>query len=375
MGAGGNGVVRATEKGFMNRQHAPPPRSRSGVADYAVTLGRDLAKFGAPGVDLYHLGNNALHAEIYGMALRKPGVIVLHDAVLHHFLLGQLTREKYVDEFVYNYGEWRRDLAQELWEARGSSGVDSRYFRYPMLKRIMANARAVITHNAGAAEMAREHGDAGTPIHIIPHFIEAGPAPDHADTARFRERLGVAQGTRLFGMFGYLRETKRVAPTIRAFLRLNAVRPNTALLLAGEAVSGDLRRLLESEARHPAIHRLPHLSAEDLAVAAAAVDCCVNLRYPAAGETSGIAMRLMGIGKPVIMSAGPESAGLPKGAWLPVSQGIAEGAELFEHMMVVTEFPRMGRDIGIEARRHVLGRHALSAVAQEYWRVMCAAAS
>jgi hypothetical protein len=77
----------------------------------------------------------------------------------------------------------------------------------------------------------------------------------------------------------------------------------------------------------------------------------------------------------VIMSAGPECAGLPKGAWLPVSQGIAEGAELFEHMMVVTEFPQMGRDIGIEARRHVLGRHALSAVAQEYWRVMCAAAS
>ena len=29
----------------------------------------------------------------------------------NHFFLGQLTRRAYVDEFVYNYGEWNRALA------------------------------------------------------------------------------------------------------------------------------------------------------------------------------------------------------------------------------------------------------------------------
>ena len=85
----------------------------------------------------------------------------------------------------------------------------------------------------------------------------------------------------MFGIFGYLRETKRVLPCIGAFRRLNAVRPDTALLIAGEVVSGDLDRLLASEALTPlSIDSVISPNANFL-IAAAAVDCCLNLRYPA----------------------------------------------------------------------------------------------
>jgi hypothetical protein len=107
-------------------------------------------------VALYHLGNNPLHREIYRRALAEPGVVVLHDAVLHHFFLGALDRAAYIDEFVYNYGEWHRGLAREdLWRARASSGFDRRYFDYPMLKRIAERSRAVVVHNPAAARMVR----------------------------------------------------------------------------------------------------------------------------------------------------------------------------------------------------------------------------
>ena len=39
---------------------------------------------------------------------------MLHDAVLNHFFLGQLTEAAYVDEFVYNYGEWNRALGTRI---------------------------------------------------------------------------------------------------------------------------------------------------------------------------------------------------------------------------------------------------------------------
>jgi len=102
------------------------PPARTGVADYAAALEAELRRHGrvkmAPGVPpgpcdvtLYHLGNNALHAEIYRRALERPGVVTLHDAVLHHFLLGQLDEAGYIGEFVYNYGEWNRGLAREMW--------------------------------------------------------------------------------------------------------------------------------------------------------------------------------------------------------------------------------------------------------------------
>ena len=352
--------------------HAPPPGSRSGIADYAETLRREIAGLSSdtPDTNLYHLGNNNLHAEIYRQALATPGVIVLHDAVLHHFLLGHLTRELYIEEFVYNYGEWRRPIAESLWAERSSSGVDPRYFGFPLLKRIVGSSRAVIVHNPGAAALVRGHALPDKPIHIVPHFFEPAPEPDPAGIALFRQRIGAGQGTTLFGIFGYLRETKRILPCLAAFHRLHAANPNTALLLAGTAGSNSLQRLLDSEAVHPAIFRLGHLTDQDLTLAGSAIDCCLNLRYPAAGETSGIAIRMMGLGKPVIVTAGQENSAFPPAVCLKVASGLAESAELFDYMVMVAKFHRIAKDVGGEARRHILAHQSLPSAAREYWKIL-----
>jgi glycosyltransferase involved in cell wall biosynthesis len=330
-----------------------------------MVIERDAAR---ADVHLYHLGNNQLHAGIYARALETPGIVVLHDAVLHHFMLGALSPEQYVDEFVYNYGEWSRHIGEELWRERAASAVDPRYFRYPMLRRAVENARAVVVHNPGAAALAREHGARG--LHVVTHFFQPREIADAAATERFRQSMGVAPGTLLFGIFGYLRETKRVVPCIHAFRRLHAVRPETALLIAGEVVSGDLSRLLAMEAAHPAIYRLGHLSDADFRVAAAAVDCCLNLRYPAAGETSGIAIRLMGIGRPVIATEGPETVDIPEAACLRVPPGEDEGAALFDQMALMAGFPEVRRRVGAEAAKHIRAHHALRNAANLYWQII-----
>jgi glycosyltransferase involved in cell wall biosynthesis len=212
--------------------------------------------------------------------------------------------------------------------------------------------------------MAAAHG--ARQVHTIPHFFEPVPLPDHAETARFRERIGAGQGTVLFGIFGYLRETKRIATCIRAFRTMHAARPNTALLLAGEAVSADLKRLLLAESPHPAILRMGHLNEQELLTAAAAVDCCLNLRSPAAGETSGIAIRLMGFGKPVILTDCPENSVIPQSACLRVSPGLPESDELYSQMSLVTEFPHIAKEIGAAARRHILEQHSIESCAAAY---------
>lgn len=360
--------------------HAPAPGSRSGVADYAETLKRALERLGpvtsaGEGADLhlYHLGNNRLHADIYAEALANPGVIVLHDAVLHHFMLGTLSHEEYMSEWIYNYGEWRRDLGEELWRDRARSAFDPRYFRFPMLRRVLERSRGVIVHNPGAAAIAKQEGAMN--ITVIPHFCEFSEAPDSAHAALFRNRIGVSQRAVLFGIFGYLREPKRVLPCIRAFQRLHAIRPQTALLLAGQSVSPDLDRALRTEGDHPSIHRLGHLSESDFMIAAAAVDCCLNLRYPGVGETSGIAIRLMGMARPVAVTDNAENSAFPDTAVLRVTAGVAESAELFQHILLVAEFPRIARDIGDEARAHIHEYHALEPVARRYWEALCAARS
>ncbi len=328
-------------------------------------------------IHIYHLGNNRLHGDVYARALTTPGVAVLHDAVLHHFLLGALSKEQYIAEWIYNYGEWRRGLGVELWRERACASVDPRYFQFPMLRRIIERSPVVIVHNPGAAAMA--FGQGAKHVVVIPHFCETGEAPDAAslvaDAARFREKIGVGPGARLFGIFGYLREPKRVLPCIKAFRRLHAVRPETALLLAGEVVSKDLERILRNEVPHPAIRRLGRLNERDFQAAATAVDCCLNLRYPGAGESSGIAVRLMGLAKPVIVTDNAENSDFPPATVLRVSPGIAEAEELFHHMLLVTTFAEVAREIGSQARLHIGQRHALDQVARQYWETLCAAAS
>jgi len=344
--------------------HAPPVTVRTGVADYAHRL---LPALGNSGVNLYHLGNNHLHNEIYTRALAEPGVAVLHDAVLHHFLLGRLARDEYIAEFVHNYGEWKRPLAEELWDARASSGVNPRYFNFPMIRRVVERSKAVIVHNAGAAEIVKAHG--GLNVYVIPHFYEQAPV-DGAAVVYFRERAGIPQTAKLFGIFGYLRETKRIASSLTAFQRLRAVDSNAHLLIAGEPVSADLARMLAAEGAAHGIHRMGHLTDDELNIAAAAIDCCLNLRYPAAGETSGIAIRMMGIGKPVIMSRGPETSGLPEYAWLGVTPGPGEIEELLLQMSLVARLPGLARDIGEQAKRYIAEHHSLANVAGMYRAVL-----
>ena len=163
MGPRGHRAIRPAPETVTRNYHAPPPGSPTGVADYAESLRRALEPYGPLPVPLYHLGNNRLHTEIYRRALEEPGVIVLHDAVLHHFLLGTLTREQYIEEFVHNYSEWKRHLAEELWAGRASSAVDLRYFQFPLLRRVVEQSRAVIVHNPGAGAIAQSHGARNSP--------------------------------------------------------------------------------------------------------------------------------------------------------------------------------------------------------------------
>ncbi|HVN02814.1 MAG TPA: glycosyltransferase [Bryobacteraceae bacterium] len=358
--------------------YAPLPPARTGVADYAAALLAALRPYGAvepnarrADIALYHLGNNQLHSAIYGRALAHPGVVVLHDAVLHHFFLGALDRTAYIDEFVYNYGEWHRSLAEDLWNARASSGFDNRYFDFPMLKRIAERSRAVVVHNPAAARMVREHAPAATVIQI-PHLALPRDLPPDWEAIRLRDSLGVSTSATLFGAFGYLRESKRLFAILRAFARLRRQRPDAHLLVAGSFVSSDLARAAAPLLHAPGIVRMPFLPERDFWRAARAVDACINLRYPAAGETSGISIRLMSAARPVLLTAAEENSCYPPAACLRIDPGLAEEDSLFRHMFLLTSWKACAGEIGQRASVHIVEHHQANRIAEQYWNLLCA---
>lgn len=353
--------------------HSPLPPARTGVADYSAALltalgrraGVSVNASDGAAIDLYHIGNNQLHAEIYRRALDRPGVVVLHDAVLHHFLLGFLDQAAYGEEFVHNYGEWTRDLAGALWRSRTRSAQDPRYFRYPMLRRIIEASRAVVVHNPAAAAIAMHHGP-GARIVEIPHLFAPPAQPPPAEAMRLRQRLGVAPEVVLFGVFGHLRESKRLMPTLRAFERVRRAGPRCALLVAGDFASADLARAVAPELTKAGVVRAGYLPEFEFWLHAAAVDVAINLRYPAAGESSGIAIRLMGLGKPLLVSAGEENARFPEESCVRVDPGPAEEDMLAASMLWLAQDRGARESIGRCAAGHVRREHDLDRVAGCY---------
>jgi hypothetical protein len=156
---------------------------------------------------------------------------------------------------------------------------------------------------------------------------------------------------------------------LRAFERARAS-ADIALLVAGQFVSKDLERSLAPLLASDGIFRIGYTPEREFWLHAAAVDACINLRYPTAGETSGIGIRLMGLGKPVLMSAGPETSRFPDAACLRVDSGPAEEDLLVEYMVWLAKFPEDARAIGGRAARHIREVHGPESAAAMYWQAL-----
>jgi len=286
----------------------------------------------------------------------------LHDAALNHFFLGTLDQAGYVEEFVFNYGEWNRGLAQDLWANRARSAADPRYFEFPMLKRLVSASRTIIVHNPAAARIVLAH-DPRARVVEIPHLFMPPPVLELAGRTPAPQVLA--------GVFGHLRESKRLFSILRAMDRLWKCGVDAKLLVQGAFASSDLERamtpLLEN---NPRILRIGHLSEPDFWRWAAATDVCINLRFPTAGETSGIAIRMMGIGKTVIFSAGEETSRFPENSCLRVDPGPAEETMLADYLLWLAADREARQEIGRRAAAHITREHAIEKVAGEYWKAI-----
>jgi glycosyltransferase involved in cell wall biosynthesis len=285
---------------------SPLPPERSGISDYSALLLPALeeridvkvAKRGktkpprGTDVALYHVGNNPeAHAWIVDALRRRPGLVVLHDFVLHHLVagmtLGRGDVEGYLDAMQRDAGVVGRLLAHgvadqllpPIWEERAED--------FPLTSVVLDRADGVICHSRYVEARLREYGYGG-PVRVVP--MPAWPSPELADVPVHEGRSPV------FGCFGYLNAAKRVPQLLEAFERLRKSFTDALLVLGGSAAA-DLK-LDDAEG----VLRLEHLDELALWRHLAACDVVVSLRSPTMGETSGMVVRALSLGKPLVVS-------------------------------------------------------------------------
>lgn len=251
---------------------------------------------------IYQLGNNPFHEFIYGEAMERPGVIVLHDVVLHHLLvemtLARGDAEGFVEVMRRNHGE-----AGAAWARARAAGLHHELsnFLFPASIEVASRSKGVIVHNQFARDTLLKFG-VTTPITVVGHPFQRQARS--SDPKVIREELGIAAGERVIGMFGFITEAKRPAVVMEAFAEARKENANLKLLIVGESAPNVEVSQLARRYGVPAgaIRTTGFVADADFDRYLAAADVVVNLRYPTAGETSGAMIHILAAGKPVAVN-------------------------------------------------------------------------
>jgi glycosyltransferase involved in cell wall biosynthesis len=389
---------------------SPLPPARSGIADYSAELipylaaHLDLELFVDEGarVDeslssrfpvrgdrafpelwesgrydavLYHVGNNPdFHARTWKMLQRIPGIVVLHEAMLHHLVRGMTLAkgdlEGYAEEMRYAYGKTGEALARRSI----GTGIPLDVWSYPLFERVVDASLGLIVHNDCTGDRVRASRPE-TRIVKIPHHLSlrelatvsdgpAGPEPPSPDAAR--AALGLPPDAFVVASFGFITPAKRLDVALRAFARLRREVPNAVYLLVGEVSPHyDFAALLGPDLA-PGVTVVGRTELDRFLLYMLAADLTINLRYPSAGETSGTLIRLLGMGKPVIVSHTGAFSEIPDDCCAKIDLDETEEELLAAVLLRLAQDEPLRRRMGDNARRHLAAHHTLEGSALAY---------
>ena len=358
---------------------SPLPPEASGIADYsAELLGGLQHRFdidlycGAPGslpeslrgmlardygqflaehrrrpyaAILYQIGNNhEYHSEIYWLLREQPGVVVLHEYMLHHLVRHVGGADEFVWAMRYSYGLAAEQTAREMVAGQWQN----ERWSYPLFEPVVDAADRLIVHG----EVARARvcaSRSAAEVTVVPHPVLLGEMPAVSDASRLtlHARLGIEDAALLLVSFGHVTPSKRIDVALRAFRRLRQSRPEARYVLAGEISPyyPEIRELLKGELGEGVVVT-GYLSLPDLLALMETTDVAFNLRSPTGGETSGVCVRLLGLGTPVIVNEGGWFSEIPDGCCARVSVGATEEDELVAVLEVLAGDPALRQEMG-----------------------------
>jgi glycosyltransferase involved in cell wall biosynthesis len=344
--------------------YSPLPPSRSGIADYSALLMPALSErvdlvVARPGrfrrepktdVALYHIGNDpAEHGWIVEALRRRPGIVVLHEFVLHHLVSGITLARGDVAAYAAALERETPDgprLAQAVADGRIRPLWESRPQDFPLAGVILDHATGLVVHSRYVEERAREAGYRG-PVWQVP--MPAWPVPQ-GEPAQ-------VEGAPLFGSFGHVNESKRIPQLLEAFARLHARRPDSRLLLVGSWSPRFPRLDLPA-----GVIRKDYVPEDELWRLLAATDAVVSLRWPTMGETSAAAIRALSLGKALVVSDVGWFSELPDSVAAKVPVGEGEIEQLERALEETATSPQMG----VAALELARSEHDLERVADLY---------
>lgn len=325
---------------------------------------------------VYQLGNSSHHDYVWPYLFRYPGLVVLHDAHLHHARAAALLRTKraahYRAEFQANHPDVSVDVAEVA-----VAGFDTHLlYEWPMTKLVVEAARLMAVHAPGMAALLREESPSAAIETIRLGHGELITAERRRNSReRVRAERHIPDSAILFGVVGALTPEKRIPQVLDAFAAIRPYVPDARLLLAGAAathydVAADVsRRGLEG------VVTITGYIEDEQALTGhlCACDVSLNLRWPTAHEVSGPWVRALGAGVPTITIDLAHLADVPSldpRTWT-VSHSAATAEQAPEPVTVALDILDEDHSLRMAMRRLAADaalRERLGRAGQRYWK-------
>ncbi len=300
----------------------PQPPERSGIAEYSaglVAMLRDLGlrvdtitsaeveRDGVKGVVdnllkadavVYQMGNHpTFHGWMLPLMARVPGVVHLHDLVLHHMVAGVLNEEQRLtgDEYAGVLGKWHTvsEVKSAGLALRCGAPIWNRddVVHFPLHQVATKFATEVVVHSQYAADRIT-HEFPWLPVTVVPQLYPV------VASHRARERLGT------IALMGGGQMNRRFDWVVQALVAIagDLDQPLT-LEIAGE-VEPAVLQVLEGLAgiENVKLVNHGHVSDDEFWRVFERADLMIALRQPTMGEASAVVSKAMQAGLPTIVS-------------------------------------------------------------------------
>lgn len=307
----------------------PWPDQKTGIADYAYDLVQGLRDCGAQvevftsarprarileGVrvaplgeysgagnfdtTVYQMGNcSEFHVEMLPILAENPGVVHLHDTILHHLVAFALYRE----DFEAYYGVlkcWYQDTEVERVRSHNMTQPEcfwdgTNVMDIPFFEPVLQYATHCIVHSQFARKLLRKRLPALATSCIAQMYRGLAPVDRPAN-----EKL-------MIGIFGLVQKHKHVDLVFDVLKDLRKdIGDRFHLNVCGALDRGceDLGEVLQELELSDCVTLRGRVTEAEFDAEMKRADLCISLRSPTMGETSAVVSRAMQIGLPTIVN-------------------------------------------------------------------------
>ncbi|HEY1016001.1 MAG TPA: glycosyltransferase family 4 protein, partial [Herpetosiphonaceae bacterium] len=317
---------------------------------------------------IYHMGNSEAHSGFWAALQQLPGIVVLHDYVLHHLMIWHAANalkdlRVYREAMRRRYGEAGARIAAQMERGQLSDAV----FEFPLAEDVLERATGLIAHSGYVRDRAAAIRP-DLPAAVVPMGVPLPPPPDRRAA---RAAIGLPEAAPIWASFGHVNPYKRIEQALRAFRAFLAEQPDARYVLVGSVSPNyNLAGLIGRLGLGEAVAVTGHVSAEDFMRYVAAADLCFNGRYPSAGETSASLLRLLGAGRAVLVSDVATFGELPGAVAAHVPVDRDEEALILAYARRLLGEPALREALEANARAYVAREHTLAGAAAGYARFL-----